>query len=44
MDNQFLLKIKYNRLYDYQKTLNEDLIVISGWFILLCNIIKKYGI
>ena len=44
MDAQLLLKIKFNYFYNYQKVLNEDLIVISSWFTLLCNIMAKYGI
>ena len=44
MDAQLLLKIKFNCFYNYQKILNENLIVIFSWFALLCNMITKYGI
>ena len=44
VDSQSLLKMRYNHPYDYQRALNKDLIVISGWFILLCNIMGKYEI
>ena len=44
MDAQPLLKIKFNCFYDYQKTLNKNLTIIFGWFVLLCNMITKYGI
>ena len=44
MDAQPLLKIKFDRLYDYQRALNEDPTVISGWFALLCNMMAKYGV
>ena len=44
MDAQSSLKTKFNRSYDYQRTLNEDLIVIFGWFALLRNMIIKYNI
>ena len=44
MDTQLLLKIKLNCFYNYQKTLNKNLIVIFNWFVLLHNIIIKYKI
>ena len=44
MDTQPSLKIKFARLYDYQRALYEDPTVISGWFALLYNIIAKYRV
>ena len=44
MDSQFLLKIRYNCPYNYQRALNKNLIMIFGWFTLLRNIIGKYKI
>ena len=44
MDAQPSLKIKFSRLYDYQRALYEDPTVISGWFALLRNIMTKYSI
>ena len=44
MDTQPLLKIKFARLYNYQRALYENPTVISGWFALLRNIIIKYSI
>ena len=44
VDSQPLLKTRYNRPYDYQRALNEDPTVISGWFTLLRNMMGKYGI
>ena len=38
------MKTKFNRPYDYQRALNEDPTMISGWFRLLRNMIAKYGI
>ena len=44
MDTQPSLKIKFARLYNYQRVLYEDPTVISGWFALLYNIIVKYRV
>ena len=44
MNTQPLLKTKFNCFYNYQKILNENPTIISNWFVLLCNIITKYGI
>ena len=44
MNAQPFLKIKFSRLYNYQRVLYEDSTVISGWFALLRNIITKYNI
>ena len=44
IDAQPTLKTKFNRPYDYQRALQEDLKVISGWFELLRNIMNKYGV
>jgi hypothetical protein len=38
------LKIRWNRLYDYQRALCEDPEIIWGWFRLIAAIIAKYGI
>ncbi|KFY31963.1 hypothetical protein V493_00642 [Pseudogymnoascus sp. VKM F-4281 (FW-2241)] len=38
------LKTRYNRKYDYQRALCEDLEVARGWFWLIENTISKYGI
>ena len=44
VDTQPFLKIKFARLYDYQRALYEDPTVVSGWFALLRNMMAKYGI
>ena len=44
MDAQPSLKIKFSRLYDYQRALYEDPTVISDWFALLHNIMAKYRV
>ena len=44
VDAQPLLKTKFDRPYDYQRALNEDPTVISGWFALLHNMMAKYEV
>jgi hypothetical protein len=38
------LKTKFSRKYDHQRALCEDSEIIRGWFQLVDNTIKKYGI
>jgi RecB family endonuclease NucS len=38
------LTVKFNRKYDYKRTLCEDLEVIQSWFRLVENTKAKYGI
>ncbi len=39
-----ILRTKYNRKYDYQRSQCEDPVIIKGWFNLVRNTIAKYGI
>ena len=38
------LKTRLSRRYDYQRTQNEDINQIQGWFTLVSNTIAKYSI
>ena len=38
------LKTRLNRVYDYQRALCEDFVIIELWFRLMANIRAKYGI
>lgn len=41
---QLVLKTRFNRVYDFQRALCEDLELISAWFRLVENMWAKYGI